>query len=220
MRLVESNKVDNNIISNLLEDEREGRYYDVVIGFGGYMGVEEEYHVYAMNRADAVGEALDNPGSEAEQDLSVDNIEDNGDGSYTCTVSFAGTIGADNEYTVYADSEEEAEMNAIEEARSDLEVISVDGKEFDYDDDSNFNESKSINKKKLNEEDLNTQFRGKAQAIAKAVTRKVDEDARKSSGHLFEYYERYIYEIVNAAANGFSDEEAQRIVDNITKILN
>ena len=154
MRLVESNKVDNNIISNLLENEQEGRYYDVVIGFGGYIGVEEEYHVYAMNRADAVGEALDNPGSEAEQDLSVDNIEDNGDGSYTCTVSFAGTIGADNEYTVYADSEEEAEMNAIEEAKSDLEVISVDGKEFSYDDDSNFNECdkpKTKDKEKLKE---------------------------------------------------------------------
>lgn len=166
MRLVESNKVDNNIISNLLEDEQEGRYYDVSIGFGGYIGVEEKYNVYAKNRADAVGEALDNPGSEAEQDLSVDNIEDNGDGSYTCTVSFAGNIGADNEYTVYADSEEEAEMNAIDEAKSDLEVISVDGKEFSYDDDSNFNE---CDKPKTKDKEKLTESADDIESLAKSV---------------------------------------------------
>lgn len=140
MRLLESNKVDNNIINTLVE-EQEGKYYEVSIGFCGFIGVENEYRVYAMNRADAVGEALDNPGSEAEQDLSAENIEDHGDGSYTVTINFAGFIGADNDYEVYADSEEEAEQNAIEEAKMDLEVISVDGKEFDYDDESNMTEA-------------------------------------------------------------------------------
>lgn len=157
MRLVENNKVDNNILKTLVE-EQEGRNFSVCIGFAGYIGVEEEYNVYAMDKLDAVGEALDNPGSEAEMDLSVDEINDNGDGSYDCTVSFAGNIGADQEYTVYADSEEDAEQQAIEEAKSDLEVISVDGEEFSYDDafserETNMNES-ILDTEDITEEEL------------------------------------------------------------------
>ena len=39
MRLLESNKVDNNIINTLVE-EQEGKYYEVSIGFCGFIGVE------------------------------------------------------------------------------------------------------------------------------------------------------------------------------------
>lgn len=124
-------KLNESIMKNLKESE--GRTYSVVIGFAGFIGVEEEYNVYAMNRGDAVCEALDNPGSEAELDLSVESVEDLGDGNYEVVVSFAGNIGAENNYTVYAESEEEAEMYAIEEAKADLEVLSVDGTEFSYD---------------------------------------------------------------------------------------
>ena len=124
-------KLNESIMKNLKESE--GRTYSVVIGFAGFIGVEEEYNVYAMNRGDAVCEALDNPGSEAEMDLAAESVEDLGDGNYEVVVSFAGNIGAENNYTVYAESEEEAEMYAIEEAKADLEVLSVDGTEFSYD---------------------------------------------------------------------------------------
>lgn len=130
-----------------LNESDEYDTYEVKIGFAGFIGVEEDYRVQAKNRVDAVNYALDEPGSEAEQDLSADDVTDNGDGSYTVTVSFAGNIGADKEYEVYADSEEEAEQNAIEEAKSDLEVISVDGEEFSYDEafESNLNEGSGSN---------------------------------------------------------------------------
>ena len=40
--------------------------------------------------------------------------------TYTVTVNFAGYIGCDEEYEVYADSIEDAEYRAIQEAISDL----------------------------------------------------------------------------------------------------
>lgn len=131
------------IVKEATLHESEGNYYDVVVDFCG-MNADNEYHVYAQNKTDAVLHALDEPGSEAEQDLSVENIEDNGDGSYSVSVGFAGFIGVENEYTVYADSEEDAEIQAIEQAKDDLSIVSVDGEEFDYSDDSNFNETQKL----------------------------------------------------------------------------
>lgn len=122
------NKIDKN-----LKEDAEFRDYDVVVGFCGYIGVEEEYSIYASSKDDAVAEAIDNPGAEAFLDLSVDETIDNGDGSYTCIVSFAGNIGAEQEYEIYgAESEEEAEEQALSEAQMDLEIISVDGEEYTY----------------------------------------------------------------------------------------
>ncbi len=54
------------------------------------------------------------------------NIKASDSDEYKVSVNFAGYIGADNEYYVYADSEEEAELAAIEEAKDDLEIISID----------------------------------------------------------------------------------------------
>lgn len=143
MKLYESIKdiLKENQINESLSDGREVKTYEVAIGFCGMIGVEEEYRVQAFNRADAVCEALDNPGSEAELDLSVENVEDHEDGSYTVTVNFAGFIGADNDYEVYADDEDSAKEQALEDAKADLEVISVDGKEFSYDDPTNMIEA-------------------------------------------------------------------------------
>lgn len=45
---------------------------------------------------------------------------------YTVTVNFAGFIGCDQEYTVYADSREEAEELALQEATDDLSVEVID----------------------------------------------------------------------------------------------
>ena len=44
-------------------------------------------------------------------------------GDYEVTVSFAGLSGAEESYTVWADSEDEAIDLAIEEAKDDLEVL-------------------------------------------------------------------------------------------------
>ena len=124
-------KLNESILQKLKESE--GRTYEVVVGFCGYIGVEQEYNVYANSKADAVCKALDNPGSEAEMELNADDITDNGDGTFDVTVSYAGLIGAENTYTVTAEDESEAEMNALEEAKGDLEILSVDGEEFSYD---------------------------------------------------------------------------------------
>jgi hypothetical protein len=142
-------KLNESILRNLKESE--GRYYEVVVGFCGYIGVEQEYNVYAMNKADAASEALDNPGSEAEMELSADEITYNGDGTFDVTVSLAGLIGADNTYTVTASDEDEAEMYALEEAKGDLEILSIDGEEFSYDETFECAKVKK-GKKKLKEE--------------------------------------------------------------------
>lgn len=44
---------------------------------------------------------------------------------YTVTVNFAGFIGCEEEYTVYADNEEDAKQEAFEQACADLEVLNV-----------------------------------------------------------------------------------------------
>lgn len=116
----------------LKESDDSWEPYDVVVGFHGFVGIEQEYTINARSKQEAVDYALDQPGSEAEMDLSAENIEDDGDGQYTVTINFAGYIGSDEDYTVYAESEEEAEQLALEEAKNDLEVISVNGEDFVY----------------------------------------------------------------------------------------
>ena len=150
-------KLNESILRNLKESE--GRNYEVVVGFCGYIGVEQEYNVYAKSKADAACEALDNPGSEAEMELSADEITDNGDGTFDVTVSYAGLIGAENTYTVTAEDESEAEMYALEEAKGDLEILSIDGEEFSYDE--TFESSKIKNKKEELKEDTEEFNEGK-----------------------------------------------------------
>lgn len=118
------------IIQKLNESDDNYTTYEVVVGWNGFIGVENEYRIGANSRADAVYHAIDEPGSEAEQDFSVDDITDNGDGSYDVTISW---YGADETYTVNADDEDDAQNQALEEAKSSLEIITVDGEEFSYD---------------------------------------------------------------------------------------
>lgn len=115
-----------------LKEDTNGEYktFEVVVGWNGYVGVEEEYRIGAYNRVQAVNEAIYNPGSEAELDFSVESIEDNGDGSYDVDISWHD---ADEVYTVNADNEDDAQNRALEEAKEGLEIISVDGTEFSYD---------------------------------------------------------------------------------------
>ena len=46
--------------------------------------------------------------------------------SYTVTINFGGYIGCEETYEVFADSREEAEELALEEARSDLAVTEIE----------------------------------------------------------------------------------------------
>lgn len=95
--------------------------YEVIVGFNGYIGVEETYTVCANNVNEAKKLAL----FQAEEDLYVDSVEETDDGEYDVVVNFNGYIGSEETYTVYADSEDEAESEAISEANNDLEVIDV-----------------------------------------------------------------------------------------------
>lgn len=51
---------------------------------------------------------------------------------YEVTIGFAGFIGVENDYSVYANSKEQAVSDALDEAQMDLEVIAVDGEEYVY----------------------------------------------------------------------------------------
>jgi len=53
--------------------------------------------------------------------------------TYRITLNFGGYIGCENEYYVEADSREEAEELARQEALDDLEIVDVEEGE-DYDD--------------------------------------------------------------------------------------
>ena len=95
--------------------------YEVIVGFASYVGIEETYNIDADSEEEAEELAIE----EARWDLGATDVEDLGDGEYRVTVNFAGYVGGEEEYTVDADSEEEAEENAVEEAVWDLGVVSI-----------------------------------------------------------------------------------------------
>ena len=96
--------------------------YEVIVDFGGYIGGDEVYEVFAESRDDAESQALDL----AKDDLTIEDINEFDEGEWEVEVGFAGFIGVSEVYTVYADSEEEASEAAIEEAADDLEVTGVE----------------------------------------------------------------------------------------------
>jgi len=95
--------------------------YEVVVGFAGYIGVEETYTVDADTEDEARVFALD----EAKDDLTVEDVVDLDDGEYEVTVGFGGYIGAEETYTVAADNEGEAEELGLDEAAFDLSVNDI-----------------------------------------------------------------------------------------------
>lgn len=112
-----------------LNESNDYKDYEVTIRFGG-IGCEETYDLYARNDADAESSAL----LKAEEDLYADEVTHIEDDEYEVVVNFNGFIGSEQSYTVYADSEEEAESLGIEEATADLEVIEINaGDEVDLD---------------------------------------------------------------------------------------
>jgi hypothetical protein len=103
-----------------LNESNDYKDYEVTVRFGG-IGCEETYDLYARNDADAESSAL----FKAEEDLYADEVTHIEDDEYEATVNFNGFIGSEQTYTVYADSEDEAESLGIEAAVDDLEVIDV-----------------------------------------------------------------------------------------------
>jgi len=96
--------------------------YVVTVNFGGFIGADVEYEVSADSEEEAEEASLE----AAAEDLTVDDIVDEGDGNWTVTVGFAGMVGVGNDYDVTGDDEDEASEAAIEEAKWDLEVDSVE----------------------------------------------------------------------------------------------
>lgn len=112
-----------------LNESNDYKDYEVTVRFGG-IGCEETYDLYARNDADAESSAL----FKAEEDLYADEVTLIEDDEYEVTVNFNGFIGSEQTYTVYADSEDEAESLGIEAAVDDLEVIEINaGDEVDLD---------------------------------------------------------------------------------------
>ena len=103
--------------------DNESKDYTVYINWGGYVvGQEQEYSEYA----DSIEEAVEFALNDASDDLEVEDIEEVDDGEYRVTVNFAGFIGYETEYEVYADNEEEAEEQALADARDDFEIARIE----------------------------------------------------------------------------------------------
>ena len=96
--------------------------YEVSIGFAGYVGAEEIYKVDEEDEDEAIEAAL----AEARDDLSVEDVRDMGDGEFEVDVNFAGLVGVTETYTVSSADEDEASVDAINEAEFDLDVEGVE----------------------------------------------------------------------------------------------
>lgn len=99
-------------------------HYDVVVSFDMYPNAEEEITVYAKAGAtkdDIMNAVIDDY---ADDLLEGEVIDFDGDDAYVVEVTFAGYIGVSEEYTEYADSEEDAIEQAIYDATWDLRIES------------------------------------------------------------------------------------------------
>ena len=104
-------------------DASEGyKEYKVTIDFDTYIGSENEYEVFSSSPEAAKQDGIDY----ATDDLEPIDTTEIDKGEYEVEIQFAGMVGVSEIYTVYADNEEEAEETAIEEARYDLRVVSVE----------------------------------------------------------------------------------------------
>lgn len=90
--------------------------YEISVNFNGYVGSDVTYTV----DADSYEEALDLAVEQAKDDLDVLDVVEADEGLYDVTVGFAGMIGVEETYAVYADDEDEAADVAIDEAADDL----------------------------------------------------------------------------------------------------
>ena len=97
--------------------------YTVTINFAGYLGADQDYDVYAKDRDSAIEEERE----EARMDLSAESIEQISDDEWEVELGFAGLVGVSEFYTVYADSEDDAEDKAKDEAYWDFSAEEING---------------------------------------------------------------------------------------------
>lgn len=101
--------------------------YRVTVGFSGFIGTEEEVDVVAPRDAsEAELESIiqNDVGLITELlDIEEDDVVSLGDDEWEVPVSFAGYIGTETLYTVYAETLDEAIAAAYEEATTDITVL-------------------------------------------------------------------------------------------------
>lgn len=114
MEVVYNFKLGDN---DMLEDYET---YTITVNFAGFIGADITYEEVASTLEEAEELAIE----DAADDLTIESVEQVDDDEFEVTVGFGGYIGVENSYTVFADSEEDAELEAIEEAKfSDLEIV-------------------------------------------------------------------------------------------------
>lgn len=92
--------------------------YIVTVNFGGYIGADNDYEVYAEDKDDARNIAFDM----AKEDLTIEDIVQVDEDEWEVSVGFAGFIGVEEVYTVQGEDEEDAIDAALEEASYDLDA--------------------------------------------------------------------------------------------------
>ena len=98
--------------------------YNVTIGFCGFIGCDIERTIDARVGADKDEILYIVQEDYADELLTAEVIEgDPDEGAYDVEVTFDDQIGTSEIYSVWADDEDEAIEEALEEAKDDLEVI-------------------------------------------------------------------------------------------------
>ena len=96
--------------------------YNVTLGFSGFVGYETQLIIDARVGADAEELLYIVQEDYADDLLSAEVIDFDSD-MYDVEVTFDGQMGATEVYFIWANSEDEAIEDAIEEAKDDLEII-------------------------------------------------------------------------------------------------
>lgn len=91
--------------------------YSVEVIFNGYTSGPMQFDVTADSEEDAVDAAIE----EAKDELVVVDMELVDEDEYEVQVQFGGMVGIEETYDVEANSEDDAETAALEEAGWDLE---------------------------------------------------------------------------------------------------
>lgn len=108
--------------------------YEVSVNFGGYVGADNIYTVYANDEEEAEDLAIE----DAKSDLNFLDIVETDDGEWEVTIGFCDFIGVEETYQVYADDENSAFDAAVADAEWDLTAEVIDSAEEDEEDEEEY----------------------------------------------------------------------------------
>ena len=112
--------------------------YRVIVGFAGFIGAEEEIDIDAPVDAgeNTLESIIQNDPTLVMELLEIDEDEvvSLGDNEWEVPVTFAGFLGTETLYNVYAETLDEAIELAYEEASADITIEDYESLEDDYDD--------------------------------------------------------------------------------------